>query len=198
MNMQKICVFCGSSPGLKPAYAEAAQALGRILADKQIGLVYGGGSVGMMGQVADAVIAKGGQVVGVVPQSIAEKEVAHTGLSDLRVVHSMHERKALMADLSDGFIALPGGLGTLEEFVEILTWLQLGIHHKPCGLLNVSQYWEKFTGFLDHIVEQQFMQPEHRAMVLMDEDPQALIAKLEDFRPPKVDKAAWALKLNNR
>ncbi len=198
MNMQKICVFCGSSPGLKPAYAAAAQALGRILAGKQIGLVYGGGSVGMMGQVADAVIAKGGQVVGVVPQSIAEKEVAHTGLSDLRVVHSMHERKALMADLSDGFIALPGGLGTLEEFVEILTWLQLGIHHKPCGLLNVSQYWEKFTGFLDHIVEQQFMQPEHRAMVLMDEDPQALIAKLEDFRPPTFDKAAWALKLNNR
>lgn len=139
--MKRICVFCGSSPGAKPEFVQAARQLGAILAQRKIGLVFGGGRVGMMGQLAQAALENGGEVIGVIPKELHERKVAFAGLSDLRVVGSMHERKALMAELADGFMALPGGLGTLEEIFEILTWAQLGMHHKPCGLLNVAQYY---------------------------------------------------------
>lgn len=195
--MKKICVFCGSSPGARPEYVEAAKRLGHTLAEKQIGLVFGGASVGMMGQVAQAALEAGGQVIGVIPKALLEREVALTELVDLRVVGSMHERKALMAELSDGFIALPGGLGTLEEFVEVLTWAQLGMHRKPCGLLNICQYYDQLMSFLDHVVQQQFIEPEHRAMVLVDQDPEKLLKKFEIYQPPRSDKAAWALRMSN-
>ena len=194
--MQTVCVFCGSSPGARPEYAAAARQLGTLLAARGLTLVYGGGNVGMMGQIADTVIAKGGKVTGVIPAAIAEMEVAHTGLDDLRVVDSMHARKALMAELSDGFIALPGGLGTLEEFVEVLTWAQLGFHAKPCGLLNPNGYYDSLLAFIQHSVDQQFIQPEHRELVLVEEDPAALLDRMAAYVAPKVDKAAWALRLN--
>ncbi len=195
--MKRICVFCGSSPGVKPEYSEAAIELGHALADKNIGLVYGGGNVGLMGQIAKAVVARGGNVVGVIPKALAEKEVAFTGLDDLRIVGTMHERKALMAELSDGFIALPGGLGTIEEFVEVLTWAQLGLHQKPCGLLNVCQYYDKFSEFIDTVCDQGFIEKGHREVLLVDDDPRSLLEKFETYRPPNIDKAAWALRLNN-
>ena len=195
--MKRICVFCGSSPGAKPEYLEAARELGRALADKNIGLVYGGGNVGLMGQIAKAVLEKDGNVIGVIPKALAEKEVALTELDDLRIVESMHERKALMAELSGGFIALPGGLGTIEEFVEVLTWAQLGIHQKPCGLLNVCQYYKKFSDFLDHVTDQNFLEKGHRDIVLVDDDPHALLTKFESYCPPSIDKAAWALGMKN-
>jgi len=191
--MKRICVFCGSSPGAKPEYSQAAIELGQALVEKHIGLVYGGGNVGLMGQIAKAVFENGGEVIGVIPKALAEKELAFTELDDLRIVGSMHERKALMAELSDGFIALPGGLGTIEEFVEVLTWAQLGIHQKPCGLLNVCQYYEKFSAFLDYVTDQQFLKKDHRDIVLIDDNPQSLLTKLEAYRPPNIDKAAWAL-----
>lgn len=196
--MKKICVFCGSSPGAKPEYSEAALELGHALADKDIGLVYGGGNVGLMGQVARAVLEKGGEVVGVVPKALVEKEVAFTELDDLRIVGSMHERKAMMAELSDGFIALPGGLGTLEEILEVLTWAQLGMHQKPCGLLNVCQYYEKFSDFIDHVADEHFIEKKHRDIVMVDDTPRSLLEKFECYRSPDVDKAAWALQMNNR
>lgn len=193
--LKRICVFCGSSPGLLPAYAEAARDLGFLLAEKGIGLVYGGGNVGMMGIIASAVLEKNGDVIGVIPRDLADKEVAYTELSDLRIVGSMHERKALMADLADGFIAMPGGLGTIEEFFEVLTWAQLGIHPKPCGLLNVAGYFDKLMEFLDHVVDQQFVIRDHLSIVLLEESAEALIKTFETYRPPVVDKAAWALRL---
>jgi uncharacterized protein (TIGR00730 family) len=168
-----------------------------VLAKNKIGLVYGGGNVGLMGEIAKAVLEAGGDVIGVIPESLAQKEVAFTELADLRIVGSMHERKALMVELSDGFIALPGGLGTIEEFFEVLTWAQLGIHHKPCGLLNVCQYYSPLMHFLDRTVEQQFVEPEHRSMILIDEDPEALLIKFESYQPPQVDKAAWVLQMTN-
>jgi uncharacterized protein (TIGR00730 family) len=174
-----------------------AKHLGNVLVRRNIGLVYGGGNVGMMGEIARAVFEDGGEVIGVIPKALAEKEVAFTELSDLRVVSSMHERKALMADLSDGFIALPGGLGTIEEFFEVLTWAQLGMHQKPCGLLNVRQYYDKIIEFLEHAVNQQFIKSEHHSIVLIDEHPEGLLEKFETYQPPKVDKAAWALRLTN-
>jgi uncharacterized protein (TIGR00730 family) len=195
--MENICVFCGSSPGARPEYSEAALELGHALADKNIGLVYGGGNVGLMGKIATAVIEKGGNVTGVIPKALAEKEVAFTELDDLRIVGSMHERKALMAQLSDGFIALPGGLGTIEEFVEVLTWAQLGIHQKPCGLLNVCQYYKKFSDFIDHVIDQNFLEKGHSDMVLVDDNPQSLLKKFESYCPPSIDKAAWALRMKN-
>jgi len=195
--MERICVFCGSSPGAKPEYSEAALELGYALADKNIGLVYGGGNVGLMGQIAKAVLEKGGSVTGVIPKALAEKEVALTELDDLRIVGSMHERKALMAELSDGFIALPGGLGTIEEFVEVLTWAQLGIHQKPCGLLNICQYYKKFSEWLDHVADQNFLEKGHRELVLIDDNPNELLAKFESYCPPKIDKASWALRMKN-
>jgi uncharacterized protein (TIGR00730 family) len=166
-----------------------------MLAQRQIGLVYGGGRIGLMGRLARATVEAGGEVIGVIPRQLFEKEVAFTGLNDLRVVGSMHERKALMVELADGFIGLPGGLGTIEEFFEVLTWAQLGIHRKPCGLLNVAQYYTRLLNFLEHTVAEQFIGPEHWAMILVDEDPGSLLRQFESYRPPTVDKAAQALLL---
>ncbi len=163
-----------------------------------IGLVYGGAKVGMMGAIASAVMEANGEVTGVIPKDLVKKEVAFTGITDLRIVNSMHERKALMAELSDGFIALPGGLGTIEEFFEVLTWAQLGIHKKPCGFLNVSGYYDKAIEFIDHAVEEQFIGPASRSLILADESPEMLLKKFREYRPPIVDKAAWALQLASR
>lgn len=195
--MKRICVFCGSSPGLSSDYRTMTEQLGEALLRKRIGLVYGGGDVGLMGRLAHVVVEGGGEVIGVIPKALAIKEVAYAGLPDLRVVESMHERKALMAELSDAFIALPGGLGTLEEFFEVLTWVQLGIHHKPCGILNIGGYYDLMIEFLDHAVDQRFMRPEHRANVLVDDDPDGLLAKLASFKPQAVDKVAWVLEMKN-
>lgn len=186
--MKRICVFCGSNPGTNPAYVEAAVTVGTLLASRQIGLVYGGGHVGMMGTIADAVLARGGEVIGVIPIALAEKEVEHKGLTELHVVKSMHERKALMADLADGFIALPGGFGTFEEYCEIITWAQLGFHHKPCGLLNVAGYYNHLLAMIDHGVAQQFIRPVHRQLVIDDTDAEHLLDRMAAFVPPVIDK----------
>ncbi|MBN1889755.1 MAG: TIGR00730 family Rossman fold protein [Thermoflexales bacterium] len=186
--MQRICVFCGSSPGSRPEYIQAARALGQALASKKLGLVYGGSGVGTMRELADATLQAGGQVTGVITQALADKGVAHPALADLRIVSSMHERKALMAELADGFIALPGGLGTFEEFLEVATWAQLGLHHKPCGLLNVCQYYQSLMGFLDHAVSQRFVKAEHRSMIIVEENPGALLDRFERYQPVVVDK----------
>ncbi|MBI4752083.1 MAG: TIGR00730 family Rossman fold protein [Acidobacteria bacterium] len=186
--MNRICVFCGSNPGTNPAYVEAAVTVGNLLADRGLGLVYGGGHVGMMGTIADAVLARGGEVIGVIPVALAEKEVEHKGLTRLHVVKSMHERKALMADLADGFIALPGGFGTFEEYCEIITWAQLGFHHKPCGLLNVAGYYNHLLAMIDHGVDQKFIRPVHRQLVIDDTDADQLLERMEAFVPPVVDK----------
>ena len=191
--MKRLCVYCGSSPGSLPSYLEAARQLGRLMARQGLDLVYGGGNVGMMGELAQSVLDHGGHVIGVIPRDLVQREVAHTGLSDLRVVDSMHERKALMAELSDGFIALPGGIGTLEELLEVLTWAQLGLHRKPCGLLNVSGYFQQLMAFLDHLVDQRFLHPAHRAMLLSAERAEDLLTAFEAYAPLIVDKAAWAL-----
>ena len=194
--IKRVCVFCGSSPGGRPEYVQAAKALGRTLVSRGIGLVYGGAKVGTMGQLASAVLEAGGEVIGVIPEQLVKKEVAFTELANLEVVGSMHERKARMVELSDGFIALPGGFGTFEEFFEALTWAQLGMHHKPCGLLNVCGYYDDLIAFLDHTVEQQFVKSEYRAMVLVDQDAEALLQKFETYQPPKIDKAAWIRQIN--
>jgi hypothetical protein len=193
-----ICDFCGSSPGTDPAYVAAARELGRTLAAERIGLVYGGGNVGMMGELANAAVAAGGRVTGVIPKALMEREVALTDLDDLRVVDSMHTRKALMADLSDGFIALPGGIGTLEEFIEVLTWAQLGLHAKPCALLNTKGYFDTLLKFLDEIAAAQFMADVQRQLVLTADEPAALLEAMGTFTPPAFDKAAWAKGLNGR
>ncbi len=195
--MKRICVFCGSSPGSGSEYLQAAKELGYTLANKGIGVVYGGARVGLMGKIAEAVLEREGEIIGVIPKELFEKEVAFTGLADLRVVDSMHERKALMADLADGFIALPGGLGTIEEFFEVATWAQLGMHSKPCGLLNVKHYFDRLMDFLNHTVDENFVELEHRSMILMDEDPERLLQKFETYQPPKTDKAKWVLGLSN-
>ena len=195
--MKKICVYCGSSPGIKPVYSKAARDLGHVLAEKNIGLVFGGGKVGLMGIIARAVLEKDGEVTGVIPKALADRKVGFMELQDIRVVDSMHERKALMAELSDGFIALPGGLGTIEEIVEALTWLQLGMHKKPCGLLNVDHYFDTFLNFLDHVTKQQFLDQPHRESVLVDTNPQSLLEKCQCYHPPTSDKARWALKKNS-
>jgi uncharacterized protein (TIGR00730 family) len=186
--MRSICVFCGSSLGGRPAYRAAARQLGAVLASRRLRLVYGGARVGLMREVADAAMEAGGEVTGVIPEALRAREVAHTGLSDLRIVGSMHERKALMADLSDGFLAIPGGAGTLEEFFEVWTWAQLGIHHKPCGLLNVAGYFDGLLSFLDQAVGEQFLRREHRAMVLVDDDPERLLDRYAGYRAPDVEK----------
>lgn len=173
--MHSICVFCGSSSGRNPVYAAAAQSLGTVFAEQGIGLVYGGGRVGLMGILADAVLAAGGRVVGVIPQALALREVAHAQLTELHIVESMHERKALMADLSDGFIALPGGYGTLEEVCEAITWTQLRIHDKLCGLLNIGGYYDSLLGLFDQFVEEGFVRSEYRGIVLADTDPLRLL-----------------------
>ena len=186
--MRRVCVFCGSSPGRSPAYAEAARAMGRTLALRGLGLVYGGGSVGLMGIAADAALAAGGEVDGVIPDVLVRREVGHHGLTRQHVVRSMHERKAKMADLADAFVALPGGMGTLEETAEILTWAQLGLHAKPCGLLDVNGYYAPLIAFFDRAVQDGFLRPEHRAMVLVEREPAALLDRLAAYRPPAVEK----------
>lgn len=186
--MKSICVYCGSNLGKRNSYLEAAQGLGIEMAKRGITLVYGGGNVGLMGAVADSVLAGGGKVIGVIPQALVDKEVAHTGLTDLRVVGSMHERKSLMADLADAFIALPGGLGTLEEFCEIATWTQLGFHQKACGLLNIEGFYNALLSFLNHATQEKFIRPEHRSIVLAEEIPTKLIEKLSQYEVPSVHK----------
>lgn len=183
MSLASVCVFSGSNPGARPAYAEAAAALGRELARRGTRVVYGGASVGLMGAVADAALAAGGEVVGVIPQHLVDREVAHHGLTELHVTGSMHERKALMADLAEGFVALPGGLGTLEELAEILTWSQLGLQSKPCGLLDVEEFFAPLLAFLDHTVTERFVSAEHRSLVLASSDPAGLVDLLEGWRP---------------
>jgi len=191
--LKRICVFCGSSPGSSPEYARAASELGELLARRRIGLVFGGGGVGLMGRLAQAALEGGGEVIGVIPRFLHEKRVAFAGLSDLRLVGSMHERKALMAELADGFIALPGGLGTLEETFEALTWGQLGMHDKPCGLLDVAGFFTPLLRFLDQVCEQGFVGAAHRSMVLSAGSAGELLEKLERYVPVIADKAEWAL-----
>jgi uncharacterized protein (TIGR00730 family) len=186
--MQRICVFCASSTGNDPAFTLAAESLGHALAVRKISLIYGGGNIGLMGIIADAAMKAGGKVIGVIPQALVDKELAHHGVTDLRIVHSMHERKALMAELSDGFIALPGGFGTLEEFCEILTWAQLGLHQKPFGLLNVSGFYDHFLQFLDHIVETRLLRPQHRALVLDAKSVDDLLSLISAWKTTLVDK----------
>jgi|SRR3990170_1214248 len=176
-----ICVFAGSMPGAKYDYADAARKLGCALAERGHELVYGGGNVGLMGVIADAVLELDGHVTGVIPDTLVSKEVAHKGLSDLRIVRSMHERKALMAELSDGFIAMPGGIGTMEEFFEVLSWAQLGIHNKPCGLLNVAGYYQPLLQFLDHAVDHGFLKAKHRSLLIVESEPHRLLGRLEQF-----------------
>ncbi|HEV8726183.1 MAG TPA: TIGR00730 family Rossman fold protein [Candidatus Binatia bacterium] len=184
----RICVFTGSRHGSSPGYTEAAKELGRELVRHGYGLVYGGGNVGLMNVIANTVLGLQGHVTGVIPSSLVSKEVAHRGISDLRVVNSMHERKALMAELSDGFIAMPGGIGTMEEFFEVLSWAQLGLHEKPCGLLNVSGYYDHLIQFLDYAVAQDFIKSKDRALMIVEEQPGRLLNRFEQVwisRPPK-------------
>jgi uncharacterized protein (TIGR00730 family) len=186
--MKRVCVYCGSSPGNQPIYREMAEAMGGLLARRGIGLVYGGGNVGLMGVVADAALAGGGEVIGVIPGALADREVAHAGVTDLRVVDSMHTRKALMAELSDAFIAMPGGVGTFEEFFEAVTWTQLGVHRKPCGLLNVGGFYTPLAAFIDQAVTEGFIKPIHRAMIVVDDDPERLVNSLATVKLPDVPK----------
>ncbi len=183
-----MCVFCGASAGDRAAYAEAARSLGRLLAGRGSTIIYGGGSIGIMGILADAALAAGGRVVGVLPEHLSRREVAHAGLTELHIVASMHERKALMAARADAFIALPGGLGTLEELFEVLTWGQLGLHGKPCALLNVAGYFDPLIAFLDGAVARGFVQPRHRDMLLIDTDPVRLLDRIAGYVPPAVEK----------
>lgn len=187
-RLNRICVFCGTNPGSRPDYGVAARELGRALAEEQIELVYGGASVGIMGELADSVHEHGGQVTGIIPQQLMLKEAAHTGIRNLIVVASMHQRKSQMADMSDGFIALPGGIGTLEGFFEVLTWSQVGIHSKPAGILNVAGYFDLLTGFLDHAVREGFLTDAHRDAIAVETDPHRLIARLRSFTPLEGEK----------
>jgi uncharacterized protein (TIGR00730 family) len=182
--MRRLCVFCGSNPGARPAYADAARALGGALAARRIGLVYGGGRVGLMGILADAALAAGGEVVGVIPGALATKEIAHDGVTDLQVVASMHERKARMAALADGFVALPGGFGMLEELLEAVTWVQLGLHAKPVGVLNVAGYFDPLRTLVDRAIAERFVHPGHRALVIYADDVDDLLGALARWRPP--------------
>ena len=195
-SLHRLCVYCGSSPGARPEYVEAAHAMGRALAGRGIGLVYGGGRVGLMGQVAKAALEAGGEVTGVITRRLAEMELAYDGLTALHTVETMHERKALMAELSDGMIGLPGGLGTIEELFEALAWAQLGMHAKPCGLLNTLGYYDRLLGFLDFAVEELFVEEAHRAMLVVAADPAELLARFETYQPPSANKAAWVLRLS--
>ena len=186
--MKSICVYCGSSPGLNPEFRVAATTFGKLLAKDGITLVYGGGNVGLMGAVADGAISEGGKVIGVIPRSLADKELAHPGLFDLHVVQSMHERKQLMADLSDAFVALPGGIGTLEEILEVLTWTQLGFHHKPCAFLNIEGFYDSLLQFLQTSVDQRFLRQDYFDSILVENDSAALLEKLLVHKPEYQDK----------
>lgn len=190
--MNRVCVFCGSSPGARPAYGAAAHGLVAALAERGLGLVYGGANVGLMGELANAARSCGVHVTGVMPSSLVEREIAHGALDDLRIVGSMHERKQLMAALSDGFVALPGGMGTLEELFEVLTWGQIGLHRKPCGLLDVEAFFAPLEAFLDHTVTEGFLTPEHRRMLLVDTDAGRLLDRLATYEP------AFTAKWTNR
>lgn len=191
MNFRRICVFCGSNLGINGAYQTAAVAMGRLLAARDIELVYGGGNIGLMGILADTVLEVGGRVIGVIPESLLAKEVGHQGLTELHVVKSMHERKALMSDLSDGFIAMPGGFGTFEEFCEVVTWAQLGIQSKPCGLLNVEGFYDPLLALFDRAVDEGFLREENRSLVLQAGEPQELLEKMAAFAPTPADKWIW-------
>jgi len=186
MKVRSVCVYCGANPGNRPAYIEAARTFARLLAQRGVRLVYGGASVGVMGAVADAALEAGGEVVGVIPQSLVDREVAHNGLTELVITGSMHERKARMADLADAFVALPGGIGTLEEIFEIWTWGQLGFHRKPCGLLNVDGYYETLIRFLDEAVANGFVRDIHRGILLTARDGEELLEAFEHYEPPSV------------
>lgn len=186
--MKWICVFCGSSPGSRPEYSAATKELASELVRRDIGVIYGGGKVGLMGMLADAMLALRGRVVGVIPEHLMAREIGHPGLTQLHVVGSMHERKALMADLSDAFIALPGGFGTLDEFCEVLTWSQLGLHAKPCGILNVLDYYSSFLRLLDHAVQERFLKPENRRLVLARDSPAELLHALDEWQPVAAEK----------
>lgn len=187
-TFRRICVYCGSNRGMSPAFADAAMVLGKELAARRIALVYGGGHVGLMGVIADAVLAAGGEVIGVIPSALQAKELGHTGLTELHIVESMHERKQMMADLSDGFIAMPGGVGTLEELFETFTWLQLGFHHKPVALLNAGGFYTGLVSFVRQLTRDGFLKPEHEACLLVDDKAGALIEKMRTFEPPQLGK----------
>ncbi|MBN1508137.1 MAG: TIGR00730 family Rossman fold protein [Sedimentisphaerales bacterium] len=191
----RICIYCGSGVGGHDGYADAARALGRALVERGIGLVFGGGRIGMMGALAETVLQGGGEAIGVIPRDLMDKGLGLTTVTSLRVVETMHARKALMADLADAFLAMPGGFGTAEEFLEALTWAQLGLHAKPCGLLNVQGYFDHLICFIDHAVEEQFIDAANRALLLIDDSPGALLDKLVSWEAPAVDKAAWATRL---
>jgi uncharacterized protein (TIGR00730 family) len=186
--VRRVCVYAGSNPGNDLIYAQAARELADLLAERGIGLVYGGGRVGLMGVLADTALAAGGEVIGVMPQALVDREIAHEGLTELRVVASMHERKALMAELSEAFVAVPGGIGTLEELIEIYTWSQLGIHAKPCGVLNVAGYYDHLAAFLDHAVAAGFLKAEHRAVLSVASEPGELLERLAAYVPRTVAK----------
>ena len=188
MKLKSLCVYCGSSPGLRASYIEAAEEFGRLIATEGITLVYGGGNVGLMGALADSVLQAGGNVIGVIPERLAAKELAHNGLSELHLVGSMHERKLKMAELSDAFVALPGGAGTIEEIFEVFTWTQLGFHVKPCAFLDVDQYYARLFQFLDHMAEQRFITKEHLDSLISGDDPADLLRKLRNYTPAIVDK----------
>jgi uncharacterized protein (TIGR00730 family) len=186
--VRRVCVYAGSNPGSDPAYADAARALAATMAERNIGLVYGGGKVGLMGVLADTILQQNGEAIGVMPKALIDREIGHPGLTELKVVDSMHERKALMAELADGFIAVPGGIGTLEELIEVYTWSQLGIHDKGCGVLNVRGYYDALAAFLDHAVSEGFLRPQHRATLTVAEDPAELLDALATYTPPQVGK----------
>ncbi len=187
-QLTRICVFCGTNPGSRPVYRSAARELGRVLAEQDIELVYGGASVGIMGELADSVQEHGGHVTGIIPQQLMEKEAAHTGIRNLIVVASMHQRKSQMADMSDGFIALPGGIGTMEGFFEVLTWGQLGIHAKPAAILNVEGYFDQLTGFLDHAVQEGFLTDTHRHAIIVESGPDRVLQRMRAFTPAESEK----------
>lgn len=192
--LNKICVFCGSSYGENPDYTIATEKLGQVFLNRNLGLIYGGARVGLMGILASTIHKQGGKVIGVIPEMLLKREVAFMDLPDLRIVDSMHERKALMFELANGFIALPGGFGTIEEFFEILTWAQLGFHSKPCGLLNINGYFDFFIKFINNAKDEKFIDSEYLDMVIVDKDADTLIDKMLVYKPPKVDKAKRALK----
>lgn len=187
-EIKSICVYCGSNPGRLDAYATAARALAALLVEQNIRLVYGGTNVGIMGLLADAALQLGGEVIGVIPEALVQKEFAHAGLAELHITKSMHERKTLMAELADGFIALPGGIGTLEELFEVWTWAQLGFHDKPCGLLNIEGYFDSLALFLDHAVNEQFVKQAHRLMLIVERDPGTILERFRNYTPLAVEK----------
>jgi uncharacterized protein (TIGR00730 family) len=187
-DIHRLAVFCGSNPGARPAYVDGVRAFGKALCERGIGVVYGGSSVGLMATLADTLLDELGDIIGVIPKMLVEREVANKALDDLRIVGSMHERKALMAELADGFVALPGGIGTLEEFFEIWTWAQLGMHSKPCGLLNIAGYFDPLLSFLDRAVDERFVRQVHRDMVIVETDPRKLLERFAAYEAPRVVK----------